>query len=153
VPGQAITAERSIRAPREALFAFLADLENHWLLADRFIEVIDLYRGGDDPGAQGGRVRMRGPLGMHAVAVTRVVESRPPERIGGTAELGQATLAHVHWTLRPNGPGTHVRLAASVARASARDRMLLAIGGRVLIRRRFANILETLERRVARQMT
>jgi uncharacterized protein YndB with AHSA1/START domain len=149
VADAAIAAERLICAPREALFRFLADLENHWLLADRFIEVVDLERDGDGSRAHGGRVRMRGPLGLRAVAVTRVVERRPPARIAGTAEIGPATLAHVDWTLEPDGRGTRVRLAASVRRASPRDRMLLALGGRALMRRRFARILETLEGRVA----
>ena len=63
--------------------------------------------------------------------------------------MGQATLAHVDWTLTPNGTTTRVRLAARVERASARDRMLLALGGRILMRRRFAKILATLDGRVA----
>jgi len=50
---------------------FLSDLTNHSLLATRFVEVIDL-----DP--VGGRVRVRGPGGLHQTAVTRMERTRGP---------------------------------------------------------------------------
>ena len=46
---------RVIPAPREQVFAFLADLENHWLITDRFVRVLSLEgpagarQGGDGP--------------------------------------------------------------------------------------------------------
>jgi uncharacterized protein YndB with AHSA1/START domain len=151
-PGAGMSAERTLPTSPRALFDFLSDLENHWLLADRFVEVIELDRDGADQPARGGTVRIRGPLGLRRTVVTRVVEVDPPARIAGTAALApdgalarDATLACVSWTLQPDGGGTRVRLAASLERASLRDRLLLAAGGRAWMQRRFARILETLD--------
>jgi uncharacterized protein YndB with AHSA1/START domain len=144
-------AQRTLTAPLQDLFDFLCDLENHWLLADRFVEVLELDRDGNGA-AHGGRVEIRGPLGMRRTVVTRVVEIVPPGLIAGTATLApDGTCALVCWTLRPDGDGTSVRLEANVQRASLRDRLLLATGGRAWLRRRFAKILETLDAKVPRR--
>ncbi|MDP9385323.1 MAG: SRPBCC family protein, partial [Actinomycetota bacterium] len=119
-----ISASRLVAADRADVFAFLADLENHWLLADRFVDVVDLD---GPPGARtGGAVRVRGPLGVHRTALTRVDYARPLEEMGGSARIGGATTAHVRWFLRSAGGGTAVTLAANVDRAGALDRLLLA---------------------------
>jgi hypothetical protein len=134
-----VAADGLVPAGREAVFGFLARLDGHWRLADRWIEVLDL-----DADGLGGRVRMRGPLGLSRTAVTRVVRTVPPERIEGTAALGR-TLGAVAWTLAADGPGaTRVRLEASVLRARALDRLLLAAGGRLWLRRRLAATLGAL---------
>lgn len=72
-----------------AVFGFLADLENHWLLTDRFVEVLTLDRSPDGGPAHGGRVRIRGPLGLARTAETRVAEADPPHSIAGTAAVGR----------------------------------------------------------------
>ena len=54
-----VNASQQIPAERERVFEFLSDLENHWLLADGAISVVSVAPG------DGGRVRMRGPLGVH----------------------------------------------------------------------------------------
>ena len=142
------SAERDVAAPAGALFAYLADLEQHWQLADRFIEVVSLDRPSDGEPLGGGVVRMRGPLGISRVAQTRVVEAEAPTRLAGTAEVGSGTVASVSWTLRPVGSRTRVRLEATVERASPLDRALLVLGGRRWLERHFAKILQTLERQV-----
>ena len=63
-----IAAERVVAAPPRAVFSFLADLENHWLLTDRFVEVLTLERPADGGPAHGGTVRMRGPFGLGRTA-------------------------------------------------------------------------------------
>jgi hypothetical protein len=139
-----VFAERTLaRTTPEALFDFLSNLENHWLLADRFVRVLALDR--LDGRARGGRVRVHGPVGLRRTVVTRLVEVDPPDLIAGTAALGPRTLALVSWTLRADGEGVRVRLAASLERASPVDRLLLAAGGRAWMRRRFAKILATLD--------
>jgi hypothetical protein len=143
-----VSAERAIAAPAETLFAYLADLEQHWQLADRFIEVVSLERSPGGGPARGGVVRMRGPLGISRAARTRVVEAEAPTRLAGSAEVGQATVARVSWTLTAADPHTQVRLDATVERAGRLDRALLALGGRRWLARRFEGILETLARRV-----
>jgi hypothetical protein len=69
--------------------------------------------------------------------------------MSGTAELSGGTRAHVSWTLTPEGDSARVHLAASVERATLSDRVMLAVGGRTWLRRRFAAILATLARRFA----
>lgn len=144
-----IAAERVVAASPQDLYAFLADLENHWLLADRFVEVGTLERPRRGAPAQGGAVRMRGPLGLGRTARTRVVAAQAPTFIEGTASVGRDTEALVRWTLAPAGDGTRVRLEATVVRAGRLESVLLRAGGRLWLERRFASILQTLARRAA----
>ena len=132
-----IAAEAVVAATPEAVFRFLSDLENHWRLAGRWIEVVEI-------GERGGRVRMKGPLGIRRTATTRVDGAQPQHRMSGTAELSGGTLAHVRWELNEDAGGTRVRLAADVEHATAADRLLLAAGGAAWMRRRFRRILERL---------
>lgn len=131
-----------VEASPEEVFAFLCDLENHWMLADRFVEVLSLDGAGD--GALGGRVRVRGPLALGRTATTRVVTQEPSRSIAGTAELSGGTKALVCWTLTPEGDVTRVQLAAHLERVGPLDRFLLALGGRRWIRNRFRSIIRTL---------
>lgn len=132
-----IEAEGVVAATPEAVFRFLSDLRNHWRLAGRWIEVVEIGDGG-------GRVRIRGPLGIARTATTRVDDAQPEHRISGTAELSGGTIAHVRWDLNEDARGCLVRLSASVERARWTDRLLLAAGARLWLRRRFRKILERL---------
>lgn len=143
-----IAAERVVAASPPVVFAFLADLENHWLLADRFVEVLTLDRPPGGGPAHGGTVKMRGPLGLGRTARTRVVEATPASAIAGSASVGRRTEARVRWTLTPAPPGTRVRLEATVERLGRPEAVLLAAGGRRWLQRRFASILQTLALRV-----
>ena len=126
-----IEADGLVPARRDAVFAFLADLANHWDLADRWVEVVSLT-----PAHDGGRVTVRGPLGLRRTVETRVDEVEPPACIEGTARLGR-TRAVVRWELRPEPRGTRVNLVATVLAAGPIDRLLLAAGARAWLRRRF----------------
>jgi carbon monoxide dehydrogenase subunit G len=141
-----ISAAGQVAAPPEEVFAFLADLQNHWQLADRFVEVLTLDRG-TTGSARGGTVRVRGPLGLGRTATTQVVATEPPTSMTGTAALAGGTQAVIRWTLTPEGEATRVELAADLKRTGRLDRLLLMLGGRAWIRRRFAAILQTLSRR------
>ncbi|MEA2474303.1 MAG: hypothetical protein QOE06_2218 [Thermoleophilaceae bacterium] len=135
-----VEATALVPAAPEEVFAFLDDLDNHWIVADRFVEVLDLHRPeGGRP--EGGAVRLRGPLGVRRTVTTRVAAVKPPRLLIGTAEIGDRTRARVSWSLARQGDSTHVRLAAAVERASRLDRALLALGGRWWLRRRFAATL------------
>ena len=147
--GPRVVAERVVAAPAAAVFDFLGDLENHWLLADRFVEVLTLERPAAGGPAHGGRVRIMGPLGIARIAATRVAEAHPPHSIAGMASVGRRTEAQVRWTLAPEGQRTRVRLEAVVRRSGALEAMLLAAGGRRWLGRRFDAILATLSRRMA----
>jgi hypothetical protein len=125
-----LRAEARIDRSPERLFAFLADLRNHWKLSRRFaeLEVIDMD-------AAGGRVRIRGPLGLSRVARTRVVSSEEPRRLLGRAEIGRGTVGCVRWEIDPAADGSVVTLSAMVERAAPLDRALLGLGGAWWLRR------------------
>ena len=132
-----ITAEAVVPATPEVVFRFLSDLRNHWRLAGRWIEAVEI-------GETGGRVRMHGPLGIRRTATTRVDDAQPEHRMSGTAELSGGTVARVRWELSEDAGGCLVRLSASVERAWWPDRLLLLAGGRAWMERHFAQILERL---------
>jgi uncharacterized protein YndB with AHSA1/START domain len=144
----AIEAVALVPASPEEVFDFLSDLANHWRLVDRFVEVIELTGPAGGP-ADSGLVRLRGPGGVHRTVRTRVTAARRPRLIIGTAELGDRTRARVSWTLAGRLGQTRVRLAAEVEHADALDRLLLALGGRSWLKRRFAYGLEALAERFA----
>jgi hypothetical protein len=149
-PAADVEAAALVNAPPEAVFGFLADLENHWRLAGRFVEVVDLHRPAGGGPADGGRVRVRGPLGMRRTVTTRVVAARSPRLMIGTAEIGTGTRARVSWSLAGHLGSTRVRLAAAIERTGRVDGLLLALGGRAWLRRRFELTLERLAEELAR---
>ena len=140
-----IEAAALIDASLEEVFDFLSDLRNHWRVTDRFVEVRSLGAS-DGVRTDSGRVRVRGPFGLGRTATTRVVASRPPRLMIGTAEIGPRTRARVSWTLAGRLGSTRVRLVAEIEDASPLDRLLLALGGRWWLRRRFASTLDHLAR-------
>ena len=136
-----IEASRVIASSPEAVFAFLTKLENHWKLAGRWVEPISID-------TNSGRVRIHGPLGLRRTATTTVVDASASHVMHGTAELSGGTLARIAWELGEDAGGTAVRLSAEVEHASPPDRVLLALGGRAWMRRRFEAILARLDERL-----
>jgi hypothetical protein len=71
------------------VFAFLEDLENHRLLTGRAVAIEGLE---GPPGARTvGRVQLRGPLGIRRRARIRMLDSRAPRWVIGSAEIGRGT--------------------------------------------------------------
>jgi carbon monoxide dehydrogenase subunit G len=138
-----IEASRVVGASPAAVFAFLSDLGNHWKLTGRWVEAVAL----ED---SNGRVRIHGPLGLRRTARTIVVDAEPARVMHGTAELSGGTVARIAWELTPEGSGTAVRLSADVEHAAIPDRLLLALGGRAWVTRRFYAILARLDAQVGR---
>jgi len=136
-----VSASAHLEQPPERVFEFLADLRNHWRLTQRLAALETL----DGDGA-GGRVRIGGPLGLSRVARTRVVGMDPPRALHGQAHVGRRTVGLVHWRIEPNGQGSHVTLSAVVERATRLDRLILAVGGRRLLARAFADAVAQLGR-------
>jgi hypothetical protein len=142
-----IAASTHVPAPRSLVFAFLADRNNHWHLAGRSLEPLEIGQNG--AGQLSGLVAIRGPLGIRRRARTRVITVDEPEVLAGVAELVGGTTADVCWELVDAGErGTLIELSATVTEASPLDGLLLALGGRVWMRRVFARTLELLARRV-----
>jgi Polyketide cyclase / dehydrase and lipid transport len=105
------------------VFEFLSDLRNHWRLEPHFLEL-------EHVGKNGGRVRVKGPLGLSRVARTEVVDAARPTLLRGRADIGRGTVGAVRWEIAPRDGGSRVTLSAEVERVSALDRVLLACGGR-----------------------
>ena len=141
-----LSAARTLAADPETAYLFLGDLENHWDLADRFVRVIRL----DGPlGARDrGEIRVRGPLGLSRRVLTRVVAKEAPSRIEGIARVGRRTEARISWSLQRDADGSRVELTATELSLGALDRVLLALGGRLWLRRRFTVVLDRLAQRL-----
>jgi uncharacterized protein YndB with AHSA1/START domain len=134
-----ISAERRIAHEPERVFAFLADLRNHWRLEKRFLEL-------EDVGPDGGVVRLTGPFWLSRKARTQVLETERPTRVAGRADLRGGTVGLVAWEIRPDGSGSNVRVSAKVPQAWGPDRVFLALGGKAWLRRLFERALANLER-------
>jgi hypothetical protein len=142
-----IDAGGRLPAPPELVFEYLSRLENPWRRADRWIEVLSVEAEPEAPPgapADRGRVRIRGPLGLRRTARTQVLAAKAPDAMQGSAEIGRRTRARVRWTLAGAGAETDVRLAAEVETAGPLDRLLLELGGRAWLRRRFRSVLDNL---------
>lgn len=131
-----IEARAAVAAPPETLYAHLVDLRDHWRLAGRWVDPVELRH-------DGGTVRLRGPLGAGRTVRTRLLVTVAPTRVAGEAAVGR-TRASISWTLVPAGAGTLVSLRAELLETTPLDRLLLTFGGRAWLRRRFAATLRRL---------
>jgi hypothetical protein len=122
--------------PHERVYAFLADLENHQHLSDPHLQLHHL-----SPAHSGGRIVIRGPLGVQRTADTTVTVREAPHEFGGIAVIGRRTLATVRWSIEPAAEGATVVIESVAARTSALDALLLALGGRRWLQRSFERVL------------
>jgi hypothetical protein len=140
-----ISAAASVDRPAARIFEFLSDLDNHWLLGDRFVSL-------DSVGPGGGRIRIRGPLGISRLARTQIVSTRPPTEtepgcLEGRAELDSGSAGRIAWYVAPDGPQrSRVELEAVVERCTGLDRAVLLLGGRRWLHRSLVHTLAGLER-------
>jgi uncharacterized protein YndB with AHSA1/START domain len=136
-----ISAAGVIGAPAAPIFDHLADLRTHWELAGGRVTLLEP----DADAARGGRVRMRGPLGVGREATTEVLRAERPTLLEGRARVGRATEASIRWRLEAiSAAETRVELTARVVATSAWDRMLLAAGGRLWLRHMFHSVMDRL---------
>jgi len=131
-----VVARRRVDLPKDEVYAALADMRDHFRLADQWVEPVEL-------GADGGVVRLCGPLGLRRTARTHLRERTPGERLAGEAVVGR-TRADVAWTFAADGDATIVTLRADVTRVATADRLALALGGRRWLQNRFARTLDRL---------
>jgi hypothetical protein len=147
-PGpRSISARKDVGVPPETLYAFLATLDNHWLLTDRFVSLVRLH--GPAQSRTGGEITIRGPWGLRRHARTWLDTDEHGSRLVGTAVVGRRTVARVTWALTAIPGGTDVALTASVLAASPLDRALLIVAAPWL-RRRFLAAILRLEQEAAR---
>ena len=121
-----------VRAPAHAVYDFLERLPNHALITGDGLRLEGVTADG-----MSALISMRGPLGIHRTALTRVTTRHRPRGFGGTAAVGRRTVAYVHWAIEYADAGSLVTLTATVLRAGALDRLLLTIGGRRWLARSF----------------
>ena len=141
----AISARRRIPAGAADTFAFLAAPATHQRLQVRGIVMLSLGGDAAGDGLNWGAVALRGPLGLRWAIHLRVALRQSPTRLAGGALADSGTAAHVSWTLREQPDRTTiVELTAVLGPIAHRDRVLLAAGGRLWIRRRFAAALRRL---------
>jgi Polyketide cyclase / dehydrase and lipid transport len=139
-----ISARRALPVAPEEVFAFLSRPHNHRRLVTGRVGLrqLELTRDGE---LQGARMVLRGPLWVRRGARTRVVSTRRPAQLAGTARVGSGTEVEVRWDLDRAGPGATVAvLTATMTRLAIPDRLLLAIGGRAWVRGLFVATLERL---------
>src|SRR3954447_19254696 len=142
-----IVASSAIAAPPEEVLRFLADLENHVRLAPGSVEVLSLDRR-PDVGVRA-LVRLTGPLAIQRTAATELLRTPAPNSIVGWARTGGSTQASVAWKIQTRAAGSAVTLRATIDAAGPLDRLLLSLGGRRWLARRFAAALEHLADQLA----
>jgi uncharacterized protein YndB with AHSA1/START domain len=141
-----IATSRLVAAPPDTVFRYLEDLANHERLAPHTADLMKLYR---RPGhLDRAIVRLRGPLGLRRTASTELVRTDPPRLIVGRAMLGSRTTVSVSWTIATAPSGSVVSLSATIEAAGPLDSLVLRIGGRSWIARRFSSALDSLAAQV-----
>ena len=139
-----ICARRPLPVGRDEAFAFLSHPHNHRRLVTDRIALRELDVGSDGT-LRGAHMVLRGPLWLRRAARTRVVSSRTPAHLAGTARIGSGTEVSVRWDLERAGADTTVAaLSATVTRLALTERILLAVGGRTWVRRLFDATLQQL---------
>jgi carbon monoxide dehydrogenase subunit G len=145
--GRPIVAARHIAAPAEAVLEFLTDLENHVRLAPGSVEVLCLDR---SPGHSArALVWLRGPLAIQRTASTEFLRTPVTDSIVGRARIGYGTRASVVWRIQRHPAGSAVTLYATIDAASPLDGLLLRLGGRRWLARRFTAALDHLADQLA----
>jgi hypothetical protein len=135
-----IEASRRLSAPPDVVLKFLADLDNHALLAPASVRVLSRNR--QRGPCTRALVRLRGPLAIHRTASTELLRMTESSIIG-RAKIGD-TVATVSWRIQTLRSGSFVALCATVDAASPLDALLLRFGARRWLARRFAAALEHL---------
>lgn len=134
-----MAVRRWVRGQPEEVYAFLADLDNHWCLHDRHLRLEHLHAD-----RQGGIIGLGGPIGLRRTVRIIVTTRDEPRQLGGRAQIGRRTTAQVNWNIEAQGVGARVELVAVVLTAGPLDRLLLAVGGRRWLSRRFDAVLAAL---------
>jgi hypothetical protein len=137
-----IASSRLVPAPPDTVFRYLEDLAHHERLAPHAADLMTLCR--RPWGLDRAIVRLRGPLGLRRTATTELVRTEPPRLLVGRAMLGSRTTASVTWTIATAPAGSVVSLGATIEAAGLLDSLVLHLGGRSWIARRFSLALDSL---------
>ena len=136
-----------VDAPAGEVFAFLANLHNHWRLAGPWIEVVTVTTA--DALADRATIRLRGPLGMVFPVETQIDEVHEPHTIKGRGACG-GSRGEVTWSLVDGESGsTLVSVDVRLRRAAIHHRAIWVAGGRAWLARRLAHTVAGLDRDLA----
>jgi Polyketide cyclase / dehydrase and lipid transport len=141
-----IQAGRRLSAAPDVVLMFLADLDNHALLAPRSVRV--LSHDTQDGTTTRALVRLRGPLGIHRTGSTELLRMTNSSIIG-RAQIRDTTVASVAWRVQSLDDGSFVTLCATVDAARPFDALLLRFGARRWLARQFASALERLSQELS----
>jgi hypothetical protein len=147
-PPRIVTAAAVLTISAEMAYDFLSHLPNHARIAGSRLRVESLATD-----RLGGRIVIRGPLGLRRTAVTTITYLTPSLGVGGTAEVGRRTAGLVDWEIQRLSDGCRVTLTATIVRAGALDRVLFALGGRWWLTRGFARAIALLGEVAAEEET
>jgi hypothetical protein len=134
-----ITAASELHHAPQEVFDFLADLRNHALLSPGSVQL-------RSPDPHGGVpiqaiVRLCGSLAICRTATTAIVDAGQPAVVAGRARIGKRPRASISWTIAGRGKHANVSLRVIVEETGFLDGVLLRLGGRRWLHRRFADAL------------
>jgi uncharacterized protein YndB with AHSA1/START domain len=141
-----VAVSTTIDRPREAIFAYLADIANHAEFLDHFCDEFRLTREETTGRGAGARFRLRSRLmrfGWADLTMTTVEAPRLLVLAGRVGKFNRNRML-VTWTLEPAVGGTRVALETETDPAKPSDRLLEALGGRRWTRRRTRRALRRL---------
>jgi hypothetical protein len=139
-----VEVSRFMHAPRRIVHAVLSDIDAHHRLADDGIQLLDTNHQRARPR---GLIRVNPPIPLSWTIRTEMICDEP-DRVVGIAAIGEREAADLVWQLDQREGGTLVRLEATTRDLSSLEQLLLKLGGRWWLRRRFSSTLRRLERLV-----
>ena len=142
-----IEVSRLIGVRRPEVHALLADVEAHALLSVRGLQLV---AAADAPSSPHGLIRVNPPGPLKRTVSTVMSHRDNPSTIAGTARIGRRRVADIVWSLDSRGSDTLVLLSARTRKLSRVEHVVLVLGGRWWIRRRFRKVLERLDNSLSR---
>ena len=142
-----VSVSITIDRPRDAVFAYLADIANHAEFTDHFLvdwRLLDIETVGRGAGA---RFRVKAPLQRFSGYDATFIEVEPPRRIVEAGRGGKFNRVRTRgvWALEaPSAGATRVEFTFASKPATISDRLLEALGGRGFLKRKHRKALKRL---------
>lgn len=136
-----VTVEIVIGAPREEVFEYLADIANHAEFTDHFLVDWHLTREVSYGVGAGARYRLKAPRWVNRFpwADTTIIEMQAPWRIverGRAGKYNRIRTRRVYELDEAAGGQTRVRFTLETQPKMLSDRLMEALGARMMLRRK-----------------
>jgi uncharacterized protein YndB with AHSA1/START domain len=140
-----VTVHSNISAPREELFAFIADYGARPAWCDHFMEDFRLAHPDASGLGAGCRFLVDAPGWSHYMEAT-IVEAEPPRRLVEAMRGGRngRTRGEIAWDLSRTGGGTRVEVTFTTEPGTPREGLMEKLGSRRWTRRQLKTALERL---------